>query len=505
MTELIQLTGHGLDLAAVEAVAVGGAKVSVTDDAREAILRGRAIVDRYIDQHIPVYGLNTGLGARVGETLPIEEIEAFSHHLVRGRVQSVGNPLTPHQVRAVMLARLNTLLTGAAGASPHVTDFLIDALNRSIIAAMPRSASIGAGDLVAMASLAHAFIGEGEMLVDGASLPASEVLNAASMEPLALAPKDGLVLCNVTSFSVGLASLAAIAARRALNGLQIAAALSFEGFRGNTTPIQSTVAEMRPHAGQVPAAAQLCHLLDGGLLLSEGAARRLQDPLSFRCVAQVNGSVMTQLQALEEALKIELNHSADNPVVLLAEDRLVSSGNFHMPHLALALDATARALAWSATDAVSRVQRMMSPDLSGLPPLLSSEQAGRAGFGPPLKTMEALRGDIVSLANPVPVMPSFNADGVEDSLTFAPLAAQKLADLVEKLNLIVAFELVAAAQAVDLAEPARIAPRLQNVHQAIRELCPFINEDRPLGRQVEAIAEYLVAIGRLGELTELHA
>lgn len=502
MTNTVELTGHDLTPSKLAAVA-DGAKVGIADAANEAMSRGRAVVDKYIAEGIPAYGLNTGLGARAAETLPADEIAEFSTHLVRGRAQGIGEPLSPAEVRAIMLSRLNTLLTGAAGASLHIAEYLTQVLNRDIIAVMPRTSSIGAGDLTAMAALPHALIGEGEILVDGKPVPAGRALKKHGLQPLQLGPKDGLVLCNITAFSVGLASLAANAARRALTGLQIAAALSFEGFRGSTSPIEEPVAGTRPQAGQVEAAAQLRHLLHGGLLLEPGSARRLQDPLSFRCIAPVNGSAGAQLKALEDALIIELNHSADNPLVLVDEDRITSSGNFHLPHLSLQLDGVARALAWSATDAVSRVQRMMNTGLSGLPPLLSSDTTGRAGFGPLLKPMEAVRAEIVHLSNPVPIMTSFNADGVEDSLTFAPLAAQKLGDLVQKLNVLVAFELVAAAQAVDLAKPEKIAPRLNKAHGAVRELCPFIKQDRPLGRQVEAIAERLVASGKLIELTGL--
>ena len=404
-----------------------------------------------------------------------------------------------------MLARLNTLLTGAAGVSPHVADYLVDAFNNGITPVMPRTGSIGAGDLTAMAALPHALIGEGEVLVDGNPVPAIDALKAANMALLELGPKDGLALCNIPSFSIGLASLAATAARHAMMGLQIAAALSLEGFRGNTSPLEPAVAGARPQVGQVTAAGQLRDLLDGGLLLEPGTARRLQDPLSFRCIAQVNGSAIAQIASLEETLTVELNHAADSPLVVVDEDRITSSGNFHLPHLTLQLDGTARALAWAATDSVSRIQRLINPGLSGLPPLLSSDHTGRAGFGPLLKPLEALRAEVIHLSNPVPVMTSHNADGVEDSATFAPLAADKLSKLSAKLNVMVAYELVAAAQAIDLAKPARIAPRLQQAHHAIRELCPFIAEDRPIGRQIEAIADQLLRSGKLARSTGFQA
>jgi len=204
-----------------------------------------------------------------------------------------------------------------------------------------------------------------------------------------------------------------------------------------------------------------------------------------------------EIAALHECLAVELNHAADNPVVLIGEGRIASTGNFHLPLLAQRLDASARALAWAATDSVSRIARLMSAEFSGLPPLLSSHEAARAGFGPLMKPAEALRAEIIHAANPVPIMPSQNAGGQEDSATFAALAAEKLGQILDGLDLIIALELLAGAQAIDLAKPERIAPRLGLVHQAIRQRSPFIDDDRPLGREIETIAGELVASGVL--------
>jgi histidine ammonia-lyase len=160
----------------------------------------------------------------------------------------------------------------------------------------------------------------------------------------------------------------------------------------------------------------------------------------------------------------------------------------------------ARTLGWCATDGVSRVARLMSAAFSGLPPLLSSEATERAGFGPLMKPAEALRAEIVQFANPVPIMPSHNADGQEDSLSHAPLAVQKLAEQIDRYELLVAFELMAATQAIDLAKPKRIAPRLGEIHRAVRKISGFIDEDRPVGGEIEAIANELVRSGKLAQL-----
>jgi len=495
----LTLTGEGLSIGDVERVA-DGQKVAIGAGAEARMAAARALVDRYVAEGLPAYGITTGLGVRATEVLLREELTAFSYRMIRGRAQSWGEPLEPRAVRAVMLARLNTLLSGAAGASPHVAGYLAEVLNRGLVPVVPRWASVGAGDLVAMAAIPHALIGEGEMLIEGKRVKAGEALQAAGLKPLQLGPKDGLILTNATSFSVGQAALAAAGVRRVLLASLVAAGLSLEGFRGNASPLSAPATLVRPQAGEVEAGAMMRCLLAGGLLLEDGAARRLQDPLSMRCIAQVSGSALAQLAALEAAIDIELNHSGDNPVVLVEDSRIVSTGNFHLPHLTLMLDAMARALAWVATDVVSRVARAMNASFSGLPPLLSSNAAGRAGFGPIMKPAEAVRGEIVHLANPVPVMMSHNADGVEDSLTFSALAASKLQEIVERMNILAAFELAAAAQAVDLAKPPRIGAALQEAHQKVRGILAFIDEDRPVGRDIEEIARRLVASGELARL-----
>jgi histidine ammonia-lyase len=489
------LDGRSLTAESVEKVAFGE-KVAIDAATRSLLEKGRRIVERHLKDGIPVYGLNTGLGARAGQMLPAEALAEFSLRMVRGRAQGLGTPLTAPEVRAVIVTRLNTLLSGNAGASPSLADYLAQVLNLDIVPVMPRHASIGAGDLVAMAALPHALIGEGEILVEGERRPARDVLAKVGLAPLTLAPKDGQVLCNSTAFSVGLAALAAASARRAVTSLQIAGALSFTGFRGNPTPFAKLATRMRPQPGEIQAGDELLALIDWGT--SESKPRRFQDPLSFRCMPQVHGAAYAEVQRLEAALAVELNSVADNPVVLLDEEKIIGTSNFHMPHLTLALDSMARALALAATDSVSRIARLMSPSFSELPPLLSSTSVDRAGFAPLLKPAEALRAEIIYLANPVPILPSQNADGQEDAATFSAFAAQKLADLIGRLDLLIALELLAGAQAVDLAGLKELPAKLAPVHARLRSISRFIDDDRPLGREIERIASDLV---RSGELT----
>lgn len=510
MADHVVLDGSTLRPESLLRIAAGAA-VSLAAGSIERMAFGRRIVDRYLSESIPAYGLTTGLGMRADQMLTAEAAAEFSYRTVRGRAQAVGPLLSPKEVRAVMAVRLNTMLSGASGASAEIAPALVTALNNGFVAAMPRIGSIGTGDLVAMAALAHALIGEGEAIVGGARVAASDGLASAGIRPLRLQPKDGAVLCNNTAFSTALAALASVAARTTLVSMQVAGALSLEGFAGNLSPFSSAALRARPQPGQVEAGDQLRRLLGDGPLGIAGAGRRIQDPLSFRCMAQVHGAAFAAFADLDEELDVDLNSAPDNPVVIIEDDVCVSTGNFHLPRLTQTLDGLARALAWCATDSVSRVQRLMHQPHSGLAPLLSSDRPDTAGFGPLLKPIEALRAEIVHLSTPVPVLSSHNADGVEDSATFAALAASKLTDLVEKLDLLVGFELVAGCQAIDLragggsdVEPT-IAPLLVPVYAAVRERCRFIAEDRPIGREIEAIAMDLVASGRLVEAAGLSA
>jgi histidine ammonia-lyase len=500
MTDRILLDGHSLTPATVERIARTDVAVELSSLAGIEVKKGREVVETYLREGIPAYGLNTGLGLRVTERLPPEKLDDFSYRMVRARAQGLGEPLPQEVVRAIIVVRLNTMLSGSAGQSAWIAPYLAEILNRKLVPIMPRLSSVGAADLVGMAGLAHALMGEGEMIFQNHRMGSGEALKRAGLEPLKLGPKDGQTLSNNTAFTTGQAALVAVDAHRAVKSHLAAAALALEGFRGNLSPIAEETAALRPLPGQVRAAADLRGLLHGSLLFTPGAARRLQDPLSFRCIAQVFGAAYWAHSSLEETISVELNSSSDNPVVLPSKGRIVTTGNFHQLQLALAADQMARALGWCTTDSISRVARLMNPVFSGLPPLLSSEAAERAGFGPLMKPAEALRAEIVHLATPVPIMPSYNADGQEDSLSHAPLAVHKLADLLVRYELIVSFELLAAAQAVELAKPEKLAPRLAEVHRLVREISPFIDEDRPLARDIEAISDKLVRSGRLAQL-----
>lgn len=495
----VALNGFDLEPESLAAVARVGQGVEPAPAALAAMARSRDVVERHLAEDRPVYGLTTGLGSRVVERLPREALAEFSRLTLLGRGHSVGPRLAPDLVRAVMTVRLNGLLAGGSGAAPEVAEALAALLNGNLLPVIPGIGSIGAGDLCVLAHLGLALIGDPGAEIDfaGQRRPAAEALAEAGLRPLSLGPKDGLAICNASALTGARAALALVDAEAVYATAQVAAALTMEGFRANLSPLDPHAAAARPAPGQEAAAAELRRLLDGGELTRRGAARRVQDPLSLRCASQVHGSLRAALDFARPAVLAELNGAADNPLVLAAEGEIISTGNFQTSALALAMETLSQALAQTAALSVSRACRLLIERLSGLPANLSPHGPTRSGFAPLFKVAESLLQEIRHLAQPAPCDLRWGADGVEDDLTNAPLAARKAGDAAGHMNLLLACELIAASQAVELAKVERLGRGTAVAQRIVRELVPPLDEDRPLGREVERLSEAALANGRL--------
>jgi histidine ammonia-lyase len=491
MVGSVVITGRDLSPHALAAVARDEAPVTIDVGARERIRAAAATVARAVESGQPVYGVTTGLGHRVVEAVDGAEAAGFSLRTLRGRATSVGEPLSRELTRAAMVVRLNGLCAGGAGAGEAVADGLAALLNGGVHPRVPRSGSVGAADLCMMAHIGLGLIGEGEAERGGELVPAVRALSAAGLRPVRLGAKDGLAICSSSAVSIGAAALALVDAEAWLQATQVAAALSMEGFRANLTPLDPRVVDARPAPGQRWAANGLRALLAGGALTEPGAARRLQDPLSFRCASQVNGSLRFALEMLALALEPELTGAADNPVVLADDDAILSNGNFHVPALAMTLDAAAIAVAQVASTVTQRQARLQVSRLSGLPQNLGgtdSSHASHSGMAPLTKTAQALTLEIRHRAAPVSVHSTAGAEGVEDDSTGAAQGALRLGEQLERLRLLVAVELVVAAQAVDAAAVDRLGVGTAVAHRCVRETVAELEDDRALGPDVERLA-----------------
>jgi histidine ammonia-lyase len=486
--EPLVLTGQGLTPEQVADVARRDRTVRLAPEALERMRQSRAVVERAIAENRPVYGLTTGLGSRVTQRLTREDMVDFSRNTILGRANAVGPRLNRDAVRALMLVRANQLALGGAGAQPQMAEWLVAALNAGLHPEVPLIGSVGAADLCQMAHVGLALIGESQAEYQGTILPTAVAMQRAGLKPLELGPKDGLAICSANSATAGRAALVFIDATEVAHLAQVTAALTFEGFRANLTPLDPRVQAARPAPGQAEAAAEFLDLLDGTLLTEPGEARRLQDPLSLRCVSQVHGALKSALAFAYAALDPEINGAGDNPLVLVEDDTILSTGNFHTTGLALAFDTLAIALCQTSSISASRARRLLTSELTDLPAWLSPKSLSSSGFGPMSKTGQALMAEIRFFAQPASIDPRAGAEGVEDDASNAPLAVRKAADILERMRLLLAIEIMEAAQAVDLRRPQRLGRAAQALYDLVRSAVPPLEEDRPLGPEVEHVA-----------------
>jgi histidine ammonia-lyase len=487
-------------LSAHDVFAVAGdcRKVELEPGVWSRLTEEKAVVDDAVASDAAVYGVTTGLGARSHLRMDEKEASTAGVRTVRARATATGSPLPTAVVRAAMLVRLGSFARGGSGIALDVAALLAQMLNRRVHPTVPQVGSIGSSDLVQMAHVGLVLAGEGEAEFNGTRLDGVTALHRAGLQPVHLDARDGLALCSASPLAAGTAALGLTQLDTVLESSARVAALSFEGWRAGTGVIDDAVLALRPQPGQDRAAARIRHHLAGGDLLVNGRGRRLQDPLSFRCVAATQGAMEHAVDALADTLTGELNGNGDNPVVL--DGRVVPTGNFHTPLLALACDQVALAVTQNAAMSVARLQRFLESGLSGLPENLTRHGAGRAGFAPTVKTAQALLADVHHAAAPMSVDPRVGAASVEDHSTNAFACALRLLDIVDRYRRVLAIEALAAAQACDLVgDDLVLGDSVSALRARIRGVSPALDDDRPLSGDIEQVAVILAERGYLPE------
>ncbi|HVM43732.1 MAG TPA: histidine ammonia-lyase [Gemmatimonadales bacterium] len=489
----LEIDGHHLRLEDVERVATGEiAEVRLAAAARGALQTARRLVEDKVARGEPVYGVTTGFGRLAEVVIPAEQRVALQRNVIRSHASGAGAALDRAATRALMLLRANTLAHGHSGCSPAVVELLLDCLNAGVHPVVPEFGSVGAsGDLVPLAHVGLALIGEGEVEHGGRVVPAAEALHAAHLAPVELKEKDGLALINGTQFTTALAVLALLEAERALEALEVAGALSLEGLRGSPVPFDADIHAVRPHQGQAVSAGRLRALLEGSEIRESHrhGDPRLQDAYSLRCMPQVHGAAREALAYARRALEIEVNSATDNPLVFPESGQIKSGGNFHGQVIAQAADFLAIALADLGAISERRVERLLNPDESGLSAFL----AGQPGVESGLMTLQVTVADLLTelrlLAAPASTQSVPTGAGREDHVSMGPAAARKARRAAECLVQIVAVELICAAEAIEQLRPLKTSPALEQAWARIRERVPRLSGDRALAADVRHIGD----------------
>ena len=487
----VVLDGENLALEQIEQVARDGARVELAPVARERVRAARALVEARLDDGEAHYGINTGFGTLAEVRIARGDLERLQRNLVLSHAAGVGAPLSPVEARALVLLRANVLAKGRSGIREATLDLVLALLERDCIPVVPERGSVGAsGDLAPLAHLALVVIGEGEAWVGGQRLPGREALARVGLRPVVLKAKEGLALVNGTQAMVAVGSLAQVRADRLAAMADVAGSMTLEGLLGSHRPFLASIQEARGQHGQAAAAAHLRELLaDSPLNASHQGpgCHRVQDPYSLRCMPQVHGAARDGLAFSRGVLGREANAATDNPLVFAEVGDIVSGGNFHGQPVSLALDVMAIAASHLATISERRVEQLVNPMLSGLPPFLARNPGLDSGYMIAQVTSAALVSENKVLAHPASVDSIPSSAGREDHVSMGMTAALKARSVVENVRTCLAIEMLVAAQALDLRLPLRPAARVAEAHRRLREVVPHLDEDRELHRDISAV------------------
>lgn len=460
----MQIDGGLITLAEFVAAVNSDTQLTVTPKIAARLKTARQHIDTAAAGDTPIYGLNTGLGANLGHRLSPDEITAFQRQILMGRATAVGDPLPATTDRAVLLYRILSAAKGHSGISPDLFTHLVSCFNTGLSPAISKYGSIGAGDLTQLASWAL-------QICDTAGAPD-------------LQAKDAMVLINHTGLTIALAATAITAAQTSLRMAHHALLLTYIGYDANRDVLSEQANALRPAAGQADCTTWLRAHLNG----TSNSPRRIQEALSIRTAHTTLGAAQIACDHAVTALETELNATSDSPA-LLPDGSLTSTANFHTPALAIALDTATLALTRIASDSLQRSQRLLNPDLTGLPKYLSPTGGASAGFVPTQKTAAALLADIQAQATPTNP-PAPVSDAVEDVAPMTPQSATKLAALTAPLKLLLGLEARTALQAIHLREP-ELGTKAAPIVATLTADLPILTSDRPFGPEIEKAARLL--------------
>ncbi|HOR07877.1 MAG TPA: histidine ammonia-lyase [Candidatus Fermentibacter daniensis] len=445
---IITIECSGVGFAGVEA-ARAGAPAVLAASAREAVAKSRAAIDAAVSAVRPTYGINTGFGRLASTVIDGDSLAELQRNLLVSHACGTGPLVPPDIVRVAMILRAASLARGRSGIRPETLDCLLAVYNAGIIPAVPSRGSLGAsGDLAPLAHMCLPLLGEGEVLGEnGAILPGAAALASSGIAPVVLQAKEGLALINGTPVLTAYAACSLLDLAKLMDAADVAAAMSAEVLLATTSAFDAELVALRPHPGAVASALNLRAALSGSAIVeSHRDCPRVQDAYSIRCTPQVHGASRDAARYAGSVISVELASVTDNPL-MLPDGSFQSGGNFHGQPVAFAADHLC--LAASELGAISerRTERLLNPDLSGLPAFLAARPGLDSGLMIAQYTSAALASENKILCHPASVDSIPVSGAQEDHVSMGAVSARKAMDVVTNARYIVATELYCAFRA----------------------------------------------------------
>jgi len=498
---MIEITGSGLTVEKLVDVARNNEKIALHPEALERIKKCRAVLEKKLDAHEIMYGVNTGIGEFSETILSDDKVEEFQKYLIYNHSAGIGDPAPIEYVRGAMLGRINVHAHGQSGCRPEITQTLVEMLNKGVTPQVCQKGSVGAsGDLAPMAQMALVLLGEGKAYYRGELLDGREAMERAGIPILRFKARDGLSLINGSNMLTAMSAIFLYDAERWLKQAEIAAAMSLEALKANMKPYTEKLHEARGFKGAVRAARAINKLVEGGDLKEGKLKTKVQDAYSMRSTPQVIGAAIDALEYAKSQVEIELNGVGDNPVFFPDEDLQLSGANFQGTPVALPMDMAGAAITMVCVMSERRMNRLNNPALSGGLPAFLTKGAGMfSGLMLSQYTADMLIVEQRILSAPASIQSIPAAADQEDFVSMGMNTAIKNFQILDNAYGVLGIELMAAAQALDFRDyaPGRGVAKAKEV---IRKYVDFLDEDRPLYRDHTRMKELVKSCEILQEV-----
>ncbi|WDL98051.1 histidine ammonia-lyase [Alicyclobacillus sp. ALC3] len=490
--DAVALDGETLSRANVFAIAKGLRACYIPDASWERVRASRDRVEVHVTAGDVVYGVTTGFGKLSDVNIAGDDVEQLQVNLIRSHAVGTGDPFPTDVVRAMLVLRANALAKGYSGIRPETLQLLVDMVNHGVHPVIPSQGSLGAsGDLAPLAHMALVLMGEGRAEYQGHVIGGGEALRAAGLQPVRLRAKEGLALINGTQAMSGVAVATVTEAERLGLWADAAACLTMEALRGIISAFDPALLATRPHREQEEVAARVRSRLQGSQRVTHQGDLRVQDAYSLRCVPQVHGASWQAWKYADDRLAVEVNSATDNPIVL-EDGRILSGGQFHGQPIAIAMDLLKVAAAEWANISERRIERLVNPQLSGLPPFLATNAGLESGLMITQYVAAALVSENKVLAHPASVDSIPSSANQEDHVSMGTIAARQARQVVHNALRVIAIELICASQALyldkaenDLSEASR------RTLEFVRSFAPPLNTDASVSDAIAALADAL--------------
>ncbi|WP_201781512.1 histidine ammonia-lyase [Sporosarcina globispora] len=492
---MVTLNGNTLTLAEVKRVLFEGVKAAASDASMLRVTNSHEAVKKIVSEEKVIYGINTGFGKFSDVRIDQGNVEDLQLNLIRSHACGVGEPFPESVSRAMLLLRANALLKGFSGVRPVVIETLIALVNKQIHPVIPQQGSLGAsGDLAPLSHLALVLMGEGEVFFKGERKPALEVLAQEGIKPLTLQAKEGLALINGTQAMTAMGVIGYLEAEKIAYQSELIAAVTMEGLNGIIDAFDENIHQARGYQQQVDTARRMREYLSGSSLITRQGEIRVQDAYSIRCIPQVHGASWQALDYVKEKLEIEMNAATDNPLIFENGESVISGGNFHGQPIALAMDFMKIAVAELANISERRIERLVNPQLSDLPPFLSPEPGLQSGAMILQYVAASLVSENKTLAHPASVDSIPSSGNQEDHVSMGTIGSRHAYQIIQNVNKVLAIELICALQAAEFRGSEKMADKTKRFYEDARKIVPSITKDRVFSKDIEACSSWLKKI-----------